>query len=154
MRIWIDNDGCPKIVRELVFNAAKRRNLEVIVVGNSFLHLPPSSLFSLVRVSRDFDAADNYIIDNVTPGDLVITADVPCASKVVEKGATGLNPNGNEFNKNNVKEVLAMRNLMQELRSGGEIHGGPSGYGSSQKKKFADALERLLTQLTKNAAKF
>ncbi len=149
MQIWIDNDGCPRMARELVFKAATRLKTPVVVVANSYMHLPASPLFKMVTVSGAFDAADQKIIDDVQAGDLVITADIPLADKIVQKGATGLSPRGELFDASNVQERLAVRNLMAELRSGGEIQGGPPPMGELDKKRFADALDRLLTQLSR-----
>ena len=151
MRIWIDNDGCPKMCRELVFKAAERLKTPVTVVANSYMHLPPSPLFQMVTVSRDFDAADKHIIEHVGKGDLVVTSDVPLAEKIVQRGAVGLSTRGDVFDASNVQEKLAVRNLMAELRSGGEAMGfsggGPPPLGEADKKKFANGLDRLLTQL-------
>lgn len=152
MKIWIDNDGCPKMVREIVLKTAQRRSIAVSVVGNSFMHLPASPLFEMIRVDGGFDAADDHIAEQVQSGDLVITSDVPLASRVVAKGATALNSRGEVFDHNNVGEKLATRNLLQELRSGGEIRGGPPPLNDADKKKFADAFDRTVTRLA-NAAK-
>lgn len=153
--IWIDNDGCPRMARELVFKAATRLQTSVTVVANTYMHLPPSPLFKMVTVSRAFDAADQHIEEHVQPGDLVITADVPLAQKIVKKGAFGLNPRGDVYDASNVEERLAMRNLMAELRSGGEamgnVGGGPPPLGDADKKRFANGLDKILTQLTRGA---
>lgn len=153
MQIWIDNDGCPRMARELVFKFAERLKTPVTVVANSYMHLPPSPLFKMVTVSRDFDAADHHIEEHVQAMDLVITADVPLAQKIVKKGAYGLNPRGEVYDQSNVDERLSVRNLMAELRSGGEamgnVGGGPPPLGEADKKKFANALDRVLTQLSR-----
>jgi uncharacterized protein YaiI (UPF0178 family) len=153
MQIWIDNDGCPRMARELVFKAATRLKVPVHVVANSYMHLPPSPLFKMVTVAGTFDAADQHIADHVEPLDLVVTADVPLAQKIVKKGAYGLNPRGEVYDESNVDERLSVRNLMAELRSGGEamgnVGGGPPPLGEADKKRFANALDRLLTQLVR-----
>lgn len=149
MRIWIDNDGCPRMARDLVFKAAERLKLPVSVVANSGMRLAPNPLFTMVVVSDAFDAADNHIAEHVGKGDLVITADVPLASRIVAKGATGLSPRGEIFDASNVAEKLSTRNLMQELRSAGDIYGGPPPLGEGDKKRFADALDRLVTSLSR-----
>ena len=147
MRVWLDNDGCPRLVRDLVFKATTRRKLKVAVVANRYSAVPPGGLIEMIAVSGAFDAADDYIAEHVQIGDLVITADIPLAKRIVDKGAIGLNPRGEVYDPANIQERLAMRNLMQELRSGGEIQGGPGPLGEGDNKKFADGLDRLLTKL-------
>ena len=147
--IWLDNDGCPQIVRDIVFKAAQRRQLKVRVVANRYMHIPMafSSSVEMITVSASFDAADNYIAEHAAPGDLVITADVPLASRIVNKGCTGLNPRGEIYTTTNIQERLALRNFMQEMRSGGEVKGGPAPLGDGDKKRFADAFDRQVTRL-------
>ncbi len=147
MRIWLDNDGCPQIVRDIVFKAALKRKVAVAVVANRYMHVPPGGMIQMIAVSGAFDATDNHIAENAVPGDLVITADIPLASRIVEKGCMGLNPRGEIYTEANIRERLAMRNLMQELRSGGEIQGGPAPLGDLDKKRFADSFDRVLTSL-------
>lgn len=154
MRIWIDNDGCPAVVRDMVLAAASRRSLPVTVVGNSQPKIPTNPLFTAVRVSQGFDAADNYIAEQAASGDLVITSDVPLAARIVAKGATGLNAQGTIFNAASIGDQLATRNLMQELRSGNMTGmpggGGPPPFDERAKKRFADALDRLVTKMSQS----
>ena len=152
MRIWIDNDGCPRIVREIVLKTAERRNLEVTVVGNSYTRLPVHPRFKMEVVSGDFDAADDFIVAGVQPRDLVVTSDVPLAGRIVAIGAWGISSHGVVFDQHNIGERLATRNLLQELRSGGEVFGGPPPFGEAEKKKFADAFDRLVTNLMKGSS--
>jgi len=147
MRLWIDNDGCPQIVRELVLRGGERSKIEVVVVGNSMMKLPYGPLFKMVVVSGAFDAADNHIAENCGAGDLVITADVPLAGRVVTAGALALSPHGELFDAQSIGERLAVRNLMAELRSGGSITGGSPPFGAQDKKRFADALDRQLAKM-------
>lgn len=151
MRIWIDNDACPGIIREMVFAAAQRCSLAVIVVGNSQPRVPPGDLFSAVRVPGGFDAADDHIANEVGAGDLVITSDVPLASRIVAKGAIGLNAQGTIFDASSIGDLLATRNLMQELRSGNMIGmpsgGGPPPFDAKSKKRFADSLDRVVAKM-------
>ncbi|MBM4251821.1 MAG: YaiI/YqxD family protein [Deltaproteobacteria bacterium] len=147
MRIWLDNDGCPQIVRDIVFKASQKRRIAVAVVANRYMHVPAGGIIQMIAVSGAFDAADNYIAENAVADDLVITADIPLASRIVEKGCMGLNPRGEIYTEANIRERLAMRNLMQELRSGGEIQGGPAPLGDLDKKRFADAFDRVVTSL-------
>lgn len=151
MRIWIDNDGCPAVVRDLVFAAAQRRTLQVVVVGNSQPRIPQNSLFSAVRVDGGFDAADDHVASHVSPGDLVITSDVPLAARIVAKGATGLSSQGTVYDASSIGDLIATRNLMQELRSGNMTGmasgGGPPPFDARTKKKFADALDRTMAKM-------
>lgn len=147
MHIWIDNDGCPARMREIVFKAAMRLSVPVTVVGNSYMHVPPGGLVKMVVVSSGFDAADQYIVDHVQPGDLVLTSDVPLAAGIVAKGAGGLNSRGEEYTAENVQERLAIRNLSAEVRSAGALSGGPPPLNDKDIARFASAFDRLLTRL-------
>jgi len=147
MIIWIDNDGCPRIVRDIVYKNAARCKVAVRVVGNSFMHVPPGGGVQMIKVDGGFDKADDYIAENVGRGDLVITADVPLAARVVEKGAIGLSNRGEVFDSRNIADKLSTRNLMQELRSGGTVSGGPPPFGDAEKRNFANALDRLVSKL-------
>lgn len=150
MQIWIDNDGCPRVVRDLVFGAASRRKLSVSIVGNSYCQIPKDSKFKMICVPGGFDVADDYIAEHVESGDLVITSDVPLAARIVAKGALGINSTGTVFDKQSIGDLVATRNLMQELRGGGMISGGPPPPGNIEKKKFADALDRVVAKLYKS----
>ena len=143
--IWIDNDACPRKVREIIYRASERRSIPLKIVANSYSH-PPTSTAEVITVSDKFDAADDYIAENVAAVDIVITADVPLADRVVEKGAVALSPHGRLFTAESIKEQLTMRNLSQELRSAGEIHGGPSPFGPNDIKRFAGAFDRLIAK--------
>ena len=148
MKIWIDNDGCPRLVRDLVFAAATRRGLEIVVVGNTYAKVPPGKLFLAVCVPGGFDAADDYIAEHVGSGDLVITSDVPLAGRIISREAVALNSHGTVFNAGSIGDQLSSRNLMQELRGGGMVSGGgPPPFGEGEKKRFANALEKILDQL-------
>ena len=151
--LWIDNDGCPVTVRELCLKGAQRRSIPTTIVGNSRASVIESEILRVIVVGSAFNAADDYIAMHCGSGDLVITSDVPLAARVVERGARAINARGDVFDSQTIGDRLAIRNLAQELRSGGEIIGGGSNQtaGQSQvdKKKFADALDRLLTQLHK-----
>ncbi|NDE15300.1 YaiI/YqxD family protein [bacterium] len=151
MKIWIDNDGCPRIVRDLVLASATRRKLPVTVVGNTLARVPPGPLFKAVCVHGGFDAADDHIAEHVASGDLVITSDVPLAARIVAKGALGLNSHGTVFNPESIGDQTASRNLMQELRGGGMLGasggGGPPPFGENEKRRFANALEKILDRL-------
>jgi len=157
MRIWIDNDGCPAVIRDLVFAAAQRRSIPVVVVGNSQPRVPPGELFSAVRVHGGFDAADDHVAKEAGPGDLVITSDVPLAARIVAKGAIGLSAQGTVYDAASIGDQLATRNLMQELRSGNMTGmpsgGGPPPFDARAKKRFADALDRIVSKMRSRVAK-
>jgi uncharacterized protein YaiI (UPF0178 family) len=145
LRIWIDADGCPRPVKEVVFKASQRLKLPVTMVADRQVGRPTNSLVSLVVVPGDMDAADRYIAENLQPGDLVITTDLPLAAQVVAKGAWGLNPRGELYTEENVRERLSMRDFMSDLRETGVITGGPAPFGPKDRRNFNDALDRLLT---------
>ena len=146
MKIWVDADACPKAVKEILYRVAERTEIFVTLVANSPLHLPPSSFIDLIQVGSGADIADDEIADKCEAGDLVITADIPLAARVVEKGAQALDPRGTVYDKNNIGQVLSMRNFMDELRGSGVETGGPSGFGQKEKFKFANALDKFIAQ--------
>lgn len=150
MKVWIDADACPKIVKEAIFKACARLQVHVCLVANSYLTVPLSPLISFVKVEKGADVADLYIADNVSKEDLVITADIPLASLIVEKEATALNPRGELYTEENIAERLSVRNFMQELRDGGVDTGGPPPLGPKDKERFTNAFDRIMTKLLKN----
>lgn len=143
--IWIDADACPRAIKEIVLKAAKRTTTPVILVANQAMRTPPGELIRSVVVSRDFDAADNYIAEHIKSIDIAITADIPLADCVVNRGATALNPRGDLYTPENIKDRLSMRDLMTELRGGGIITGGPKALGVLDVKNFAATFDRILT---------
>lgn len=149
MTIWIDADACPRVIKEIVFRASERLDLPVILVANKPLAKHHSRLVSSVVVDDGFDVADDYIAEQVTSADLVITADIPLAARVVAKGATGIDPRGELYTEENVGERLSMRDLMQSLRSDGLVQGGPAQFGMTDRQRFASSLDRLLTKMIK-----
>ena len=144
--IWIDADGCPGEVREVVFRASARLELPVRLVANSALPVPASPLISSVVVSHGLDGADSYIAEAVSTGDVVVTSDVPLAARVVERGAVAIDHRGELYDESNVGERLSVRNFLQGLRSGGVVVGGPAAFTAADKKRFAATLDRLLTR--------
>ena len=144
MKIWVDADACPGAVKEILFRAAERTGIQVTLVANQTLRTPKSKFVRSVVVERTFDAADHWICANIEADDLVITADVPLAAEAVEAGATALNPRGELYTKDNVRERLNMRDMMEDLRSTGMVSGGPSAFGSRQKQAFANQLDKYL----------
>lgn len=146
MHIWVDADACPNIIKEVLFKTAMRREITMTLVANSSLSVPPSPLIDTIRVSSGFNVADDEIARLAQPGDLVITADIPLADAIVTKGATGLNPRGELYTEENVKGLLRMRNLMEELRSAGSVSGGPAPIGPKDKQDFTNQLDKFLTR--------
>ena len=146
MKIWVDADACPKAVKEILYRVAERTEISVILVANSPLHLPHSSFIHLIQVGSGADIADDEIADKCEAGDIIITADIPLAARVVEKGAQALDPRGTIYDKNNIGQILSMRNFMDELRGSGVETGGPSGFGQKEKFKFANALDKIIAQ--------
>ena len=146
MQIWVDADACPRVIKEILFRAAERLKVSVILLANSALRTPPSPYIETIQVSAGFDVADNHIVQKVQPGDLVVTADIPLAAEVIKKGGYALNPRGEFYSEDNDFEYLTMRNLMQELRSNGEITGGPPPFNMKDRQAFANQLDRFLAQ--------
>ncbi len=127
MQIWVDADACPGVIKEIIFRAAERRQIQTTLVANQMLRTPPSRFIRAVQVPSGFDVADRHIVDQVVAGDLVVTADIPLASLVIERGAHALNPRGELYTTATIRERLSMRNFMEELRSAGVETGGPAG---------------------------
>lgn len=146
MKIWVDADACPKAVKEILYRVAERTEIPVTLVANSPLYLPTSSFINLIQVASGADIADDEIADKCEAGDLIITADIPLAARIVEKGAQALDPRGTIYDKNNIGQILSMRNFMDELRGSGVETGGPSGFGQKEKFKFANALDKIIAQ--------
>ena len=144
MHIWVDADACPKPVKEILFRAAARREVMVTLVANQPLYTPPSQYISTLQVPAGFDVADNEIVSRVEPGDLVITADIPLAAEVIENEGVALDPRGELYTPENIRERLNMRDFMSELRDTGVQTGGHASYGNREKQAFANQLDRLL----------
>jgi uncharacterized protein YaiI (UPF0178 family) len=146
MRIWVDADACPAVIKTILFRAAERAQVEMILVANRNVKTPPSRFIRSIRVSAGFDVADRQIVDMVESGDLVVTADIPLAADVVEKSALALNPRGELYTEENVGECLAMRDLADELRSTGIPTSGPPSFSKSDRQAFANQLDRILAR--------
>jgi uncharacterized protein YaiI (UPF0178 family) len=146
MQIWVDADACPNVVKDILYRAAERTGLSLTLVANQPLRLPSSPLIKGVQVDSSFDAADRRIVELMTAGDLVITADIPLAALVIEKGGLALNPRGELYTKENVREHLSMRNFMEEMRGGGLISGGPAALNARDKQAFANKLDAVLAK--------
>ena len=146
MQIWVDGDACPGEIKELLFRAAKRRQVKVTLVANQQIRTPKSDFIDSIVVPAGMNVADRRIVELVEPGDLVVTADIPLAADVVAKGGTALNPRGELYTDTNVGERLAVRNMLDELRGGGQITGGPPNFSAKDKQAFANQLDRWLTK--------
>jgi uncharacterized protein YaiI (UPF0178 family) len=149
MRIWVDADACPVVIKDVLYKVAMRRGVRLTLVANTHLSVPASPLIDTMRVGNSFNEADDEIARLAEPGDLVITADIPLADRIVDKGATGLNPRGELYTPDNVKGLLRMRNLMEELRSAGMAPGGPAPIGPRDRQEFTNQLDRFLTRSEK-----
>ncbi|WP_410014101.1 YaiI/YqxD family protein [Sodalis sp. C49] len=146
MAIWVDADACPKVIKEILFRAAQRLSVMVTLVANQTLAVPPSPFIRTLRVGAGFDVADNEIVRRVGPGDLVITADIPLAAEVLEKGAVALNPRGEMYRPETIRERLTMRDFMDTLRSSGIQTGGPPPLSQRERQEFARELDKWLQQ--------
>jgi len=144
MHILVDADACPNVIKDILFRAANRVGVRLTLIANRPLKIPASPHIRLVQVPSGFDQADNRIAQLIAPGDLVITADIPLAADVIAKGGLALNPRGELYTKDNVRELLTLRNFMDELRSSGVDTGGPAALNKSDRQRFANQLDRLL----------
>ena len=146
MHIWVDADACPNPIKDILFRAAQRCKVPLTLVANHNIRVPSSPMIKAIQVESGFDVADNYIVQHVSPGNIVITSDIPLAAEAVEKGAEVISPRGEHFTKANIRQRLAMRNLMEELRTIGEVRGGPPSMSNTERQQFANALDRLLAK--------
>lgn len=146
MKIWVDADACPVVIKEILFRAADRTHTEVTLVANQSISVPPSRFIKTLRVSAGFDVADNEIVKLVENGDLVITSDIPLAAEVIAKGAQALAPRGELFTTENIKARLNIRDFMETMRSSGVQTGGPPPLSQSDRQEFANHLDRILTK--------
>lgn len=146
MRIWVDADACPVVIKEILFRAAKRTGTQVTLVANQPVQVPPSEFIRTVQVASGFDVADNEIVKRLAPGDLVITADIPLADEVIEKGGHALNPRGELYSKDNIKARLNMRDFMDTMRASGINTGGPPAISQRDRQEFANSLDRFLAR--------
>lgn len=146
MKIWVDADACPTVIKDILFRAAERKQIELTLVANQPLRTPPSAFISSMQVKRGFDEADDEIVRRLNAGDLVITADIPLAAEVLEKEGLALSPRGELFSKNTIGAKLNMRDFMDTMRSSGEHTGGPPPLSQSDRKTFADNLDRILAK--------
>jgi len=146
MNIWVDADACPAVIRDILFRAAERTRLQLTLVANQPVRVPPSPHIRMLQVAPGFDVADNEIVRRVQHGDLVITADIPLAAEVIGKGGRALSPRGELYNADNIRERLNMRDFMDTMRASGVNTGGPPALSQADRQQFANHLDRLLTR--------
>ncbi|KAB8311271.1 MULTISPECIES: YaiI/YqxD family protein [Rahnella] len=146
MQIWVDADACPNVIKEVLFRAAERTGMMVTLVANQTIRTPPSKFLRTLRVEAGFDVADNEIVKRTEPGDLVVTADIPLAAEVIEKGGVALNPRGERYTTETIKERLNMRDFMDTMRASGVQTGGPPALNQRDRQQFANELDKWLQQ--------
>lgn len=146
MQIWVDADACPKPIKELLYRAAERRKVVVTLVANKRMAIPHSAFIRFIQVPAGADLADQRIVDLMGSGDLVVTADIPLAAAAIDQGGRALDPRGEFFSRENIRERLSIRNFLDELRGAGVETGGPTAFSASDKQAFANQLDRFLTQ--------
>ena len=146
MKIWVDADACPKPVKDILFRLAERKEIMVTFVANQRLRLVESPVIQLIQVEYGANIADDEIANKCEDGDLIITADIPLAARIVAKGAQALDPRGKIYDKNNIRQLLDMRNFMDELRGSGVETGGPPSFGQKERSKFANELDKFIAQ--------
>ena len=146
MNIWVDADACPGVIKDILFRAAERTRTQTKLVANHFLKVPPSSCISFLQVASGFDVADNEIVKRLQEGDLVITSDIPLAAEVIEKGGQALSPRGELFTEENIKPRLNIRDFLDTMRSSGEITGGPPPLSQTDRREFANQLDKILAR--------
>lgn len=149
MHIWVDADACPAVIKEILFRAAERTQLPTTLFANKALRIPASRFIRMIQVPRGIDVADHEITRRLEPGDLVITADIPLAADVIERGGHALNPRGEFYTPDNIRERLALRNFLDGLRGSGVQTGGPPPLDLADRKRFADQLDRFLARRDK-----
>jgi uncharacterized protein len=146
MQIWVDADACPAVIKQILLRAAERTGVHMTLVANKPVRVPAVPNVHFLQVPAGFDAADKRIIESMAPGDLVVTADVPLAAAVIDKGGVALNPRGELYTQENVRERLSMRNFLDELRGSGVDTGGPAALGQRERQMFANQLDRWLAK--------
>ncbi len=149
LKIWIDADACPTVIKDILFKAAERTQTKLILVANQPIRVPGSRYIKTIQVQAGFDVADNEIVKLVKEGDLVITSDIPLADEVIEVGGRALSPRGELYTPSNIKSRLNMRDFMDTMRASGEHTGGPAPLSQSDRQQFANHLDRILSKISK-----
>ncbi len=146
MKIWVDADACPNVIKEILFKAAQRTGIEMTLVANQYIRVPPNKNIKSLQVSSGFDVADDEIVRRSEAGDLVITSDIPLAAEIIDKKGLALSPRGELFTSENIRSRLNIRDFMDTMRSSGVNTGGPPALNQTDRQNFANHLDRLLTQ--------
>ena len=147
MQIWVDADACPGVIKEIIYRAAERKQIKTTLVANQMLRTPPSKFIRAIQVASGFDVADAHIVDQLSTGDLVVTADIPLAAQVLERGAHAINPRGELYTTATIRERLNMRDFMEGLRAAGIETGGPAAFSQADRQAFANQLDRFLAKI-------
>ena len=150
MQIWVDADACPAVIKEILYRVAERTRLQVSLVANQLMRVPPSRYIRALQVPSGADVADQEIVRRLAPGDLVITSDIPLASDVLDKGGYALNPRGEFYTRDNIQQMLTMRAFLDELRGSGVDTGGPAAFSHADRQNFANSLDRHLHKMRRN----
>ena len=150
MKIWVDADACPVVIKDILFRAAERTGVQLTLVANQPVRIPPSRCIQMFQVTPGFDVADNEIVKRLAVGDLVITSDIPLAAEVIEKGGHALNPRGELYSADNIGGRLNMRDFMDTLQASGIDTGGPSALSQSDRQSFANHLDKFLAKSVRN----
>ena len=150
MKIWVDADACPAVIKDILFRAATRTQIQTTLVANHAMKVPKSDFIGFMQVTHGFDVADNEIVARLEPKDVVITSDIPLASEAIDKGAVALSPRGELYTTDNIKARLSMRDFMDTLRSSGVDTGGPSKLSQADRQRFANQLDKILSRELKN----
>ena len=151
MKIWVDADACPVVIKDILCRAAERTKLSIVFIANQFIRLPPSKYLHFKQVSKGFDVADNEIIQQMNANDLVITGDIPLAAEVIEKGGLALNHRGELYTVENIRERLNMRDFMASLRDSGIQTQGQSPFNNADKQNFANQLDKMVVKMLKKS---
>jgi uncharacterized protein YaiI (UPF0178 family) len=146
MHIWVDADATPAVIKDILFRAAERKRIPMTLVANKLLRVPPSAYIRALQVPHGFDVADDEIARRLAAGDLVITADIPLAAQVIARGGHALNPRGEFYSRENIREILNMRDFMEELRGAGLASSGPAAFSQADRQAFANQLDRFLAR--------
>jgi uncharacterized protein YaiI (UPF0178 family) len=149
MKIWVDADACPVVIKEILFKAADRTKITTTLVANHYVRIPPSPFISFMQVSSGFDVADDEIVKRIEANDLVITSDIPLADEVIDKSGIALSPRGELYTKENIKSRLNIRDFMDTMRASGVQTGGPPALNQNDRQNFANHLDRIITQFKK-----
>jgi len=146
VQLWVDADACPAVIKDILFRVADRLELPLTLVANRLLRVPPSPYIRALQVPMGFDVADTHLVERVVEGDLVITADIPLAAALIEKGAFALSPRGEFYSAENIRERLGMRDFMEGLRGAGVDIAGPAALSQADRQAFARQLDRFLAR--------